>query len=78
MHRMGHVVTRLGPAHPHRRSRLIHGAATLARQALPRLDERAQHQIVRAALYADCEIVINVDRTSSPARWPDSGAAALG
>jgi spore maturation protein CgeB len=33
----------------------------LTRQALPRLDERAQARIVRAALGANCEIIINVD-----------------
>ena len=40
--------------------------AGLGRQALPRLDERAQHKIVKAALIADCEIVINVDARLTP------------
>ena len=61
LQRLGHVVTQLGPAHPRGRGRLVDRAAGLARQALPRLDERAQDRIVRAALEADCEIVINVD-----------------
>ena len=61
LQRLGHVVTQLGPARPRSRSRLVFRAAGLARQALPRLDELAQDRIVRAALGADCEIVINVD-----------------
>ncbi len=66
LHRMGHVVTQLGPARPRHRSRLVTGAAMLARQALPRLDERAQHRIVRTSLDAGCEIVINVDAGLMP------------
>jgi len=61
LQRLGHVVTQLGPAHARGRGRLVDRAAGLARQALPHLDERAQSRIVRAALVADCEIVINVD-----------------
>jgi len=61
LQRLGHVVTQLGSAHPRGRSRLVDRAAGLARQALPRLDERAQNRIARAALEADCEIVINLD-----------------
>ena len=38
----------------------------LTRQALPRLDEYAQDRIVRAALGADCEIIINVDSSLVP------------
>ena len=66
LQRLGHVVTQLGAAHPRGRSRLVDRAAGLARQALPRLDERAQNRIVRAALGADCEIVINVDALLVP------------
>ena len=58
---LGHVVSQLGTAHPRGRSRLVDRVAGLARQALPRLDERAQDRIVRAALEAECEIVINLD-----------------
>jgi spore maturation protein CgeB len=61
LQRLGHEVTQLGAAHPRGRSRLVDRVAGLARQALPRLDERAQDRIVRAALAADCEIIINVD-----------------
>ena len=61
LQRLGHVVTQLGAARSRGRSQLFNRAAGLARQALPRLDERAQDRIVRAALGADCEIIINVD-----------------
>ena len=77
LQRLGHVVTQLGPAHPRSRSRLVNRAAGLARQALPRLDERAQDRIVRAALGADCEIVINLDSHLVPSvvtRLRSSGA----
>ena len=77
LQRLGHVVTQLGPAHHRGRSRLVNRAAGLARQALPRLDELAQNRIVRAALAADCEIVINVDRFLVPSmvtRLRSSGA----
>ena len=66
LRRLGHVVTQLGPARGHGRGRLADRAAGLARQAVPRLDERAQNRIVRAALEADCEIVINVDSYLMP------------
>ena len=77
LQRLGHVVTQLGPARPRSRSRLVSRAAGLARQALPRLDELAQNRIVRAALGADCEIVINVDSLLVPSvvtRLRSSGA----
>jgi spore maturation protein CgeB len=61
LQRLGHVVTQLGPAHPRGRSRLVNRATGLARQALPRLNERTQERIVRSALGADCEVVINLD-----------------
>ncbi len=61
LQRLGHEVTQLGPARPHGRGRLVDRTAELVRQALPRLDERAQDRIVRAARHAGCEIVINVD-----------------
>ena len=77
LQRLGHVVTQLGPAHSRGRSRLVDRAAGLARQALPRLDERAQDRIVRAALDADCEIIINLDSYLLPrvvTRLRSSGA----
>ncbi len=64
--RIGHVVTQLGPARPRYRGRLTTSAAMLARQALPQLDERAQRRIVRTALDAECEAVINVDAYLMP------------
>ena len=59
------------------RSRLFDRAGGLTRQALPRLDERAQDRIVRAALGAGCEIVINLDARLVPGvvtRLRSSGA----
>ena len=77
LQRLGHEVTQLGAAHPRGHSRLVDRAAGLARQALPHLDERAQDRIVRAALAADCEIIINVDSFLVPnavTRLRSSGA----
>ncbi len=77
LQRLGHAVTQLGPAHTRGRIRLVNRAAELARQALPPLDERAQDRIVRAALAADCEIIINVDSNLVPSvvtRLRNSGA----
>lgn len=67
LQRLGHEVTQLGPAHARGRGRFVSRAGALARQALPRLDERAQDRIVRAALTADCEIVISLDAGLVPA-----------
>jgi spore maturation protein CgeB len=64
--RTGHEATQLGPARRRHRGRLISGAATIARQALPSLDERAQRPIVRAALDAGCDVVINLDALLMP------------
>lgn len=58
---MGHQVTRLGPAHPKHRLRHIQAAETLARMAVPELDERSQRGIVRAAHKAGCEAIVNID-----------------
>ena len=77
LQRLGHVVTQLGSARPSGHIRLVGRAAELARQALPHLDERAQDRIVRAALAADCEIVINLDARLVPrvvTRLRSSGA----
>jgi spore maturation protein CgeB len=67
LERTGHVVTYLGAAHSRYRSRLATGVATLARQALPGLNERAQRSIAEAALEAQCEVVINLDAYLMPA-----------
>jgi spore maturation protein CgeB len=61
LRRMGHAVVQLGPAHSSHRSRSVHNVADLAWQALPGLDERAQRRIARAALVAECEVVVNID-----------------
>ena len=77
LQRLGHVVTQLGAARPRSRSRLVGRAAGLTRQALPRLDERAQDRIVRAALDAGSEVIINVDSLLMPSavtRLRSSGA----
>jgi spore maturation protein CgeB len=74
---LGHVVTQLGPAGPRHDSRLVTRVAMLARQALPRLDERAQRRIVRAAREAACDVVINLDASLTPdavARLRSNGA----
>jgi spore maturation protein CgeB len=63
---MGHVVTPLGPARPHRRSRYSTHVSMLARQALPRLDEHFQRQISQNAMAAGCEVVINLDASLIP------------
>ncbi len=62
----GNVVTHLGTTSPRHRSRLLTTSRMLARQALPALDERAQRHIVRAAVAAGCEVVINLDEGLMP------------
>lgn len=59
--RAGHFVIQLGPAGPRQQSSVTRRPVQLARRALPRLEERAQRRIVRSALDAECELVINVD-----------------
>src|ERR1039458_10317859 len=60
LERTGHLVTSLGAAHSRYRNRFATGVATLARQALPSLDARAQRAIADAALEAQCDAVINL------------------
>jgi len=66
LRRMGHQVAQLGPVHPSHHNRNLHNATMLSRMALPSLDERAQRRIARAALEADCEIIINIDLRLMP------------
>jgi spore maturation protein CgeB len=66
LHRLGHVVTQLGSASARRGGSLLGSVAALARQALPRLDERAQQRIVRAARDMGCDVVISVDAQLLP------------
>jgi spore maturation protein CgeB len=63
---MGHAPLALGSS-----SRSVGGPYTSAvtmtiRNALPALDERAQLRTARAALHAECEIVINVEQQLMP------------
>jgi spore maturation protein CgeB len=66
LHRMGHDVTHLGSARPRYGRRLSDWTATAIRGALPSVDERLQHRIVRAAMNACCEIVISLDALLMP------------
>jgi spore maturation protein CgeB len=62
----GHTVASLGTTGPRHRSRLLTTSRMLARQALPALDERSQRRIVRAAVEAECDVVINLDEGLMP------------
>jgi len=66
LQRIGHTVFPLGPARISSRIWRTNHAAFLVRQALPRLDESAQVRIVRSALAAECETVINLDAGLMP------------
>jgi spore maturation protein CgeB len=59
--RMGHEVAYLGPARALHLNWLATGIATTAMTVLPRVDERVQQRIIRAAREAACEVVINLD-----------------
>jgi len=62
----GHEVSRLGPASAYHQGQTARRAARAVRQALPRLDEWTQQRIIRKALEASCEVVINVDASLTP------------
>ena len=64
--RLGHDVIQLGSVDLRGRSRLITGAATVLQQAVPRLNERAQYRIVRAARDAGCEVVLSLEAHLAP------------
>ena len=66
LHRLGHQVTQLGPARIRPGGQLTGGLAQLVSQGLPRLDEWAQRRIVKAAMTAACEVVINLDADLMP------------
>ena len=66
LQRTGHLVTQLGPARATSRGKLTGHLAALARQGMPRLDERAQRRVVKAAVDASCEVVLNLDATLLP------------
>ena len=65
-HRIGNEVTQLGPAMPPARQTFAGRVVSVARQGLPQLAERAQQRIVRSALDAGCEVVINLDARLMP------------
>jgi spore maturation protein CgeB len=59
--RIGHNVTSLGPARGRYSNRHVDGALMIARQAMPRLDERVQQRLTNVALDRGCEAIINLD-----------------
>ena len=73
--RVGHAVTQLGPALPLARGRT--SPMLLARQAVPRLAERPQRRIVRSALAACCDVVINIDARLMPSVVADLKRAGV-
>jgi spore maturation protein CgeB len=62
----GHVAVPLGPVRASHQRAVVGRLAELSLQALPRLDQRAQRRIVRAAADAGCEVVISVDARLMP------------
>ena len=64
--RAGHSVTQLGSVGPFYQGRVTTRGVQLARQALPRLEERGQRRIVQSAREAECEVVINLDVNLMP------------
>jgi spore maturation protein CgeB len=66
VHDAGHVAVPLGPTRASCRSHVATRVADLALHAMPRLDQRAQRRIVRAAADAACELIISVDAGLMP------------
>jgi spore maturation protein CgeB len=66
LQRMGHSVTQLGSARPRYRHQLSNWITMTARGALPGFDELAQQRIIRTAIDACCEIIINLDASLMP------------
>jgi len=64
--RMGHEVTKLGPAHPNHETWRAHHLAMVVRMSIPFWDEQSQQRLSRAALEAECEVVISVDLRVTP------------
>jgi spore maturation protein CgeB len=67
---MGHEVIQLGAIRIRRKGLFSTRAVELTLQAVPRLAESVQRRIVRTALEAECQIVINVE----PSLMPDAVA----
>jgi spore maturation protein CgeB len=77
LRRMGHDVVMLGPARTHHRGKLVSRLEEFARQGFPQFDEAVQGRLVRRALNASSEIVINLDMYLMPesvARLKSGGA----
>jgi spore maturation protein CgeB len=66
LQRSGHTVKLLGSAGSFHPNRIIKRAAMVAWQAMPSLNEKTQSRIVKAAVAAGCEVVINVDSRLTP------------
>jgi spore maturation protein CgeB len=66
LRRSGHAVTQLGSAGSYHPKRLLKRAAMLAWQVVPSLSEHTQNRIVKAAVAAECEVIINVDARLTP------------
>jgi spore maturation protein CgeB len=63
---MGHVPVALGSCSRSVGDPRASAVTMIIRNALPGLDERAQLHIARAALHAECEIVINLEQRLMP------------
>lgn len=64
--RMGHQVSYLGGTNVSLGGRVGGRIAELAMVALPDLEDRHHHRLVRAALHRECDVVITVDGTVAP------------
>ncbi len=62
----GHHAVPLGPARASHKQVIIGRLAELSLQAYPRMEQRAQRRIVRAAAEAACDLVISVDNRLMP------------
>jgi len=62
----GHVAVPLSPLQASHRLKMFQGREALAGQAGPRLEQRSQRRIVRAAAQAACELVISTDGRLAP------------
>ncbi len=66
LRRTGHQVTALGSVRARSTGRVAGRVTQLARQGMPRLDDRAQRSVVRSALESECEIVISLEAQMLP------------
>ncbi len=77
LERTGHSTIQLGAARTSPRGRLSANLVVLAKQALPRLEQRTQDRIVKTALEANCEVVINLDSRLMPGPVNDLKRAGM-